>query len=93
MRLIALGLSLAMLAACSGGTALRNPQAGGDGPDEFAIVPTRSLQMPPDLAQLPAPTPGGGNITDPTPVADAVAVLGGVISPGAACGAGSRRSP
>ncbi len=77
MRLIALGLSLAMLAACSGGTALRNPQAGGDGPDEFAIVPTRSLQMPPDLAQLPAPTPGGGNITDPTPVADAVAVLGG----------------
>ena len=46
-------------------------------PDEFAVVPTKPLQMPEDLAQLPAPTPGGANITDPTPEADAIAALGG----------------
>ena len=33
--------------------------------------------MPDDLAALPEPTPGGANITDPTPEADAVAALGG----------------
>ena len=49
----------------------------GDGPDEFAILPTRPLQMPPDLAQLPPPTPGGTNLTDPAPLADAIASLGG----------------
>ena len=42
-----------------------------------AILPTRPLQLPEDLATLPAPTPGGSNITDPTPEADAVAALGG----------------
>ncbi|OCX65801.1 pyruvate/2-oxoglutarate dehydrogenase complex, dihydrolipoamide acyltransferase (E2) component [Thioclava sp. SK-1] len=47
------------------------------GPDEFAILPTKPLEMPTDLASLPAPTPGGGNITDPTPERDAVAALGG----------------
>lgn len=73
----ALGLTAALgLAACSTDGRLTTLETG-DGPDEFAILPTKPLQMPPDLAQLPPPTPGGSNITDPTPLADAVASLGG----------------
>lgn len=65
------------LAACSGDPHLMNIESGQSSPDEFAILPTKPLSMPPDLAVLPAPTPGGSNITDPTPQADAVAALGG----------------
>lgn len=64
------------LAAC-GSNQLMNIETGQNSPDEFAILPTRPLTMPPDLALLPAPTPGGANITDPNPGADAVAALGG----------------
>ena len=67
----------AALAACSGGGQLNNFRKVQSGPDEFAVLPTRALSMPPDLNALPAPTPGGANITDPTPQGDAVAVLGG----------------
>lgn len=74
---LVIGFAAAMgLSACGGGT-LNNIGAGQVGPDEFAILPTRSLSMPPDLAVLPAPTPGGANITDPNPRGDAVAALGG----------------
>ncbi|WP_411838199.1 DUF3035 domain-containing protein [Paracoccus sp. ME4] len=74
---LVIGFAAAMvLSACGGGT-LNNIKAGQVGPDEFAILPTRSLSMPPDLAVLPAPTPGGANITDPNPQGDAVAALGG----------------
>jgi hypothetical protein len=60
---------------------LRSP---GSGPDEFAIVPPRPLEMPEDLTALPEPTPGGRNRTDQTPIADAVVALGG--RPGAGGG-------
>jgi hypothetical protein len=70
-------LAVAGLTACSGDPHLMNLTAGQSSPDEFAILPTRQLSMPSDLAVLPAPTPGGSNITDPTPQADAVAALGG----------------
>lgn len=46
-------------------------------PDEFAILPTKPLQQPTTYAELPVPTPGGRNLVDPTPDADAVAALGG----------------
>ncbi len=46
-------------------------------PDEFVVLPTKPLEIPEDLAELPTPTPGGGNRVDPTPQADAVAALGG----------------
>lgn len=69
--------ALAGLSACGGDPHLMNIESGQNSPDEFAILPTRPLSMPPDLAVLPAPTPGGANITDPTPEADAVAALGG----------------
>lgn len=46
-------------------------------PDEFSILPIKPLAMPEDITLLPEPTPGGTNLTDPTPEADAIAVLGG----------------
>lgn len=80
MRVIALSIGFAAvagLAACGGDPHLMNIRSGQNSPDEFAILPTKPLEMPPDIAVLPAPTPGGANITDPTPQADAVAALGG----------------
>ncbi|MBU2957354.1 DUF3035 domain-containing protein [Paracoccus sp. 1_MG-2023] len=80
MRKASLILGLAAmtaLTACAGGSQLNNFRKVQSGPDEFGILPTKSLSMPPDLAVLPQPTPGGANITDPTPRGDAVAVLGG----------------
>lgn len=74
---IALAAVLA-LAACAGNKTphLMNLHSGST-PDEFAILPNKPLQMPKDMSALPPPTPGGKNLADPTPIADAVAVLGG----------------
>jgi hypothetical protein len=46
------------------------------GPDEFSVIPARPLELPETLA-LVTPTPGGTNLADPTPEADAIAALGG----------------
>lgn len=75
---IALIAALAM-AGCSSSQEpqLMNLRSSTAGPDEFGILPTKPLEMPESLAELPAPTPGGSNLTDPTPQADAVAALGG----------------
>ncbi len=56
---------------------LMNIHSSTGGPDEFAILPGKPLQTPDFTAALPSPTPGGANLTDPTPHADAVAALGG----------------
>lgn len=64
------------LAGCSKG-GLRELQKPGTGPDEFLVLPAKPLSQPDSYAQLPVPTPGGANITDPNPNADAVAALGG----------------
>lgn len=80
MRAIALAIGIAVtagLSGCGGDPRLMNIKSGQNSPDEFAILPTRPLALPPDLAMLPAPTPGGANLTDPAPHADAVAALGG----------------
>jgi hypothetical protein len=64
--------------------------ASCEGPDEFAILPSKPLQMPVDLAALPNPTPGGANLTDPSPEVDVAIALGGnpaVLSRGATDGA------
>jgi len=67
---------LALLAACeSDDPQLMNIKS--DTPDEFSILPTNPLEAPEDYAALPAPTPGGTNLVDPNPQADAVAALGG----------------
>lgn len=76
MWVTGLGVMLA-LAGCAREPKLMNIESGQDSPDEFAILPTKALTMPPDLAVLPTPTPGGANITDPSPMGDAVAALGG----------------
>lgn len=51
-------------------------------PDEFAILPTKPLETPSDLTALPQPNPGGVSRTDPAPLADAIAALGGNASGG-----------
>lgn len=77
----ALGAAILLsLSACGGSNRephLMNLRSQTRGPDEFSVLPTKPLQMPESLTELPAPTPGGSNITDPTPEADAVAALGG----------------
>ena len=80
---IALGAALA-LSGCGGGdTGLMNLRSSG-GPDEFAIMPAKPLEMPESLSDLPGPTPGGSNRTDLRPLDDAIVALGG--TPGAATG-------
>jgi len=74
----AVALAVLALSACGREEPrLMNLRASSKAPDEFGILPTKPLQMPEDMAALPEPTPGGSNITDPTPEADAVAALGG----------------
>mgnify|MGYP001816731099 CR=1 FL=1 len=79
-RKLILITALIALAACdrSGEPALLNiKQSPAEGPDEFAILPAKPLEMPEEFAALPDPTPGGRNLTDPTPFADAAIALGG----------------
>ena len=54
-----------------------NLRSSTEGPDEFSILPPKPLELPSDLAALPEPTPGGGNLTDQNPMADAIVALGG----------------
>lgn len=77
--------AMVTLAACGGKGApqLMNLRSG-QGPDEFAIVPPKALEMPENLTDLPEPTPGGYSRTDQTPEADAAVALGG--NPSAAGG-------
>ena len=71
-------IAVLTLAACSDGEPhLMNLRPAGNGPDEFAILPPKALEMPGNLEELPDPTPGGASLTDPTPEADAIAALGG----------------
>ncbi|ANB33001.1 DUF3035 domain-containing protein [Rhodovulum sulfidophilum] len=86
-RILVLGAAVtAALAGCSRGDdyqpKLMHLRGAERGPDEFSVVPNKPLQMPKDMAALPAPTPGGSNLVDPTPEADAVAALGGNIARG-----------
>jgi hypothetical protein len=71
-------IAVLALAGCggSGEPGLMNIRSG-EGPDEFGIVPPKPLEMPPSLAELPAPTPGSGNRTDAQPFDDAITALGG----------------
>jgi hypothetical protein len=80
-RLLAIAvIATVALSACNRNDptpGLMNITSNNRTPDEFAILPVKPLQLPKDVADLPEPTPGGANITDPTPEADAVAALGG----------------
>ncbi|MFC3614707.1 DUF3035 domain-containing protein [Lutimaribacter marinistellae] len=65
-----------VVSACSN-EGLRQIRPQGEGPDEFGVMPVEPLTAPEDYAFLPAPTPGGSNLTDPNPQGDAVDALGG----------------
>lgn len=64
------------LGACSN-KGLRELSRPADGPDEFLVVPGKPLEPPKSYSELPAPTPGGENRSDQTPLEDSVASLGG----------------
>lgn len=70
-----------LLSACGGdredSPGLMNLRAPHSGPDEFAIMPSKPLQMPTDMANLPTPEPGGANLADRNPLDEAVVALGG----------------
>ncbi|UWQ18584.1 DUF3035 domain-containing protein [Jannaschia sp. M317] len=76
---IGLGLLAALtLSACEReNPTLFNLRSADRTPDEFAILPTKPLETPADLAALPTPTPGGVNRTDRAPQAEAIVALGG----------------
>lgn len=79
---LTVGVLVLALAACSNNRdpILMHIAAERRGPDEFSILPTQPLQAPPNFRDLPAPTPGGANLVDPDPRAQAVAALGGRVS-------------
>ena len=90
LRLTALLLAAAALAGCAEGGIAGNLRAAGIGgtPDEFMVLPTKPLEMPADLAALPAPTPGAVNRVDYQPKLQAVASLTGKETPAGTASAG-----
>lgn len=74
---LVLAIALTLSACGQRDPRLLNISAGSETPDEFGVLPGKPLEAPENYASLPTPTPGAGNITDPTPNADAVAALGG----------------
>jgi hypothetical protein len=76
----AAALALTLLAAGCGAGGLAGglrPSGAGAQPDEFLVLPTRPLEMPPDLSALPPPTPGVRARVAYDPRAEAMAALGG----------------
>ncbi len=86
------GASVLALAACSDSEnpILMHAASQERGPDEFGILPTKPLEMPDSLSELPPPNPGGANRVDPQPRADVARALGGnpaaAVAPGTADG-------
>lgn len=74
-QVLILGLGVG-LAGCSN-KPLHDIRSNSDGPDEFMVVPVNPLTAPQDYDVLPAPTPGGSNLVDQNPEADAIVALGG----------------
>lgn len=76
MRPIAFMMLLLCVTACAN-KGLRDLRSTGDGPDDFIINPAKPLESPENYKALPSPTPGQANITDPTPLQDGIAAVGG----------------
>lgn len=74
-QVMILGLSVGVL-GCSN-KPLHEMRNNSNGPDEFLVEPVKPLTAPRDYDVLPAPTPGGSNLVDLDPRADAVDALGG----------------
>ena len=71
--------SIVILGGCSSSGLVRFKNNSG-GPDEFLVMPVKPLTDPGSYSALPAPTPGGSNLADMNPLADAVVALGGRAS-------------
>lgn len=74
-------LAMALTACGNRDGKLTRIKTTGNGPDEFSILPGKALQTPENFTALPAPRPGGANLTDQNPKADGIVALGG--NPGA----------
>ncbi len=87
----ALLAAVTAVAGCGneGGAAgfLRSAGVGNQTPDEFMVLPTRPLEVPPDMRALPPPTPGAPNRVDIQPRMEAVAALTGRTEPASVSGA------
>ncbi len=88
--ILGFGIVLFLTACVSGDRGLRDLRTNGGGPDEFSVLPVNPLVLPDDVSALPVPTPGGVNLSDPAPNAEAVAVLGGNPNALVATGAPTR---
>ena len=69
--LLGLGITTVLLLSACGQQGLRTVYKPGEGPDEFMVIPVKPLSPPKDYAALPAPTPGGANLTDRNPQEEA----------------------
>ena len=76
IRLVLAICIAATVAGCSD-RGLINITKGRQGPDEFAILPYKPIEMPRSFSELPPPTPNQPNRADRNPEAEAVAALGG----------------
>lgn len=73
-------LSCAVIVGGCSDKGLRQLYSTGKGPEEFAVMPVKPLTSPGNYTALPAPTPGGQNLVDIDPRAEAIAALGGRAS-------------
>lgn len=75
---IILGSAITLGGCSSGG--LKQFTNNSNGPEEFMVMPVKPLTDPSNYTALPTPTPGGSNLVDMNPRADAVVALGGRAS-------------
>lgn len=70
-------ISCAVIVGGCSNKGLRQLHSTGKGPEEFGVMPVKPLTAPGNYTALPAPTPGGSNLVDIDPRAEAIAALGG----------------
>jgi hypothetical protein len=77
MRLIALLILASLAVSACANKGLRDLRSTSKGPDEFLVAPVKPLEEPADYATLPTPTPGQGNLTDRSALAEGIVAFGG----------------
>lgn len=77
LRILAALMSATLCAGCAGFNIREELGIVGQGPDEFAVVKKKPLEIPQDMSTLPEPQPGAPSLVDPTPGQDAEVALTG----------------